>query len=198
MTDTIMVVDDDAAIREIFSIYLDMTGYKTHTATGGMECLDLLKTQKPDLILLDMMMEPMDGWETLLAIRSLPASMDIPVTIITGKQPTQGEILQYGGFIEDFIIKPVDFKKFAGTIHQVIEKDRVLKGEIDRIKENKQDPELLGEYTRLLRLVRVANSIWKRHEDHAWTDPIPLQEQVKRLQWIHKNLNFPDTLLEQR
>ena len=70
--DTVLIVDDDPAIREIFTVYLEMEGYRILAAAGGMECLDLLKTQKPDLILLDMMMEPMDGWETLLAIRSQP------------------------------------------------------------------------------------------------------------------------------
>ena len=49
-----------------------MGGYTATAVSGGQECLDLLKTQKPDLILLDLMMEPMDGWETLLAIRHHP------------------------------------------------------------------------------------------------------------------------------
>ncbi|PKL56274.1 MAG: hypothetical protein CVV34_08025, partial [Methanomicrobiales archaeon HGW-Methanomicrobiales-5] len=174
----------------------EMEGYRIFTATDGMACLNQLKTQIPDLILLDMMMEPMDGWETLLAIRSSPASRDIPVIIITGKEPTHEEILQNGSLIEDFIIKPVDFKKIAKTLHQVIERDRALKREIDRLKNSMSDPELLEEYTRLLRLVRVMSNLTKRHEDRAWNEPLPLKKYEGRLQLLHKKLNFPDFLLE--
>jgi DNA-binding response OmpR family regulator len=196
--DTILVVDDDPAIREIFSIYLEMAGYRILMATGGMSCLDQLKTEIPDLILLDMMMEPMDGWETLLAIRSIPASRDVPVIIITGKQPTPGDIFHFGILIEDFIIKPVDFKKISESLHHVIERDRVLKQEINRMKSEMQDPALLDEYIRLLRLVRVINNLWNRHEDRIWTDPVLLQKEEERLRVLHKKLKFSDSLLEQR
>jgi two-component system OmpR family response regulator len=64
--DTILIVDDEPAIREIFTAYLERGGYTSLAVAGGMECLETLKTQKPDLILLDLMMEPMDGWETPL------------------------------------------------------------------------------------------------------------------------------------
>ena len=192
MTDTVLIVDDDPAIREIFTVYLEMGGYRILAVSGGMECLELLKTQKPDLILLDMMMEPMDGWETLLAIRSFSDSCQIPVIIITGKHPTPEEILQYGGFIEDFILKPVDFQQVAASLHEVIEKDRILKGEIDRIRKQQPDLELSGEYIRLLRLVRVAHNLKKRSGVSLWTDPVPLKKQEDRLQWLHEQRGFPD------
>ncbi|MDO9326665.1 MAG: response regulator [Methanoregula sp.] len=196
MMDTILIVDDDPAIREIFTIYLEMRGYRILTATGGKECLDLLKTQKPELILLDMMMEPMDGWETLLAIRTSPANRQIPVIIITGKEPTPEEILQYGILIEDFILKPVDFKKIAASFHLIIEKDRVLHREIDRMKKEDQDPDVLNEYVHLLRLVRVANNLLKQPVDRPWRERIPLKKHEERLQWLHKKMGFPDLLLQ--
>jgi len=194
--DAVLIVDDEPAIREIFTVYLEMGGYKSLTATGGMECLELLKTQKPDIILLDLMMEPMDGLETLLAIRHYPPSSQIPVIIITGKQPTPEDILQYGGLIENFIVKPVDFKMIAESFHRIIEKNRELGREIDRIKNGEQDPELLSEYTRLLRLVRVAHNLKKRLKDRQWADRIPLKKLEERLQWLHKKLGFTDRLLQ--
>jgi two-component system OmpR family response regulator len=197
--DTILIVDDEPAIREIFTAYLERGGYKSLAVAGGLECLEQLKTQKPDLILLDLMMEPMDGWETLLAIRHYPPSRQIPVIIITGKSPTHEDIVQYGGLIEDFIIKPVDFKMIAESFHRIIEKDRELGREIDRIKigENGgQDPELLIEYTRLLRFVGVVHNLKKRLEDCQWADRIPIKNLEERLQWLHKKLGFPDRFLE--
>jgi two-component system OmpR family response regulator len=190
--DTVLVVDDEPAIREIFTIYLEMEGYRSCAVSGGRECIEWLKNEIPDLILLDLMMEPMDGWETLLAIQNSPPSSQIPVIIITGKQPTPEEILQYGIFIEDFIMKPVDFQIVVESFHRIIDKHRELSRQIDRIKKKDQDLELLNEYTLLLRLVRVTHNLKKRLDNRQWTERIPLQKLEDRLQWLHTNLGFPN------
>jgi CheY-like chemotaxis protein len=63
MTETVFVVDDDPAIREIFTAFLKMKGYTAIAVSGGRECLELLKTFNPDLILPDLMMETIaHGW----------------------------------------------------------------------------------------------------------------------------------------
>lgn len=196
MTDTILIVDDDPAIREIFTVYLDRAGYRILTVPGGKECLEMLETQIPDLVLLDLMMEPMDGWETLLAIRHYPSPSYVPVIIITGKSPVPEEILQYGILIDDFIVKPVDFKRISESIHCIIGKDRDLDREIDRVKTGEHDPGLLGEYSSLLRLVGVVHNLKKRLKDPLWADRIPLKQQEERLQWLHKKIGCPDNVLE--
>jgi two-component system, OmpR family, response regulator len=194
--DTVLIVDDEPAIREIFSVYLEMKGYKPHAVSGGMECLLWLKTQKPDLILLDLMMEPMDGWETLLTIRDYMPSHQIPVIIITGKTPTAEDLVQYGGLIEDFIVKPVDFKIIVESFQRIIEHNRDLGREIDRVKNEGQDPEFLTEYIHLLRLASVTNNLKTRLRDPRCTEGIPLKKLEERLLWLHKKLGFPDRLLE--
>jgi CheY-like chemotaxis protein len=188
--ETVLIVDDEAAIREIFTIYLEREGYKSIAVPGGRECLEHLKTERPDLILLDLMMEPMDGWETLLAIRQHPPSIQIPVIVITGKQPTPEEILQYGIFIEDFIMKPIDFELITRSFHRIIEKNKELGLEIDRIKNRGQDLELLDEYPRLLRLVRVTHNLKRRLDNRQWAERIPLKKLEDRLQWLHTDLGF--------
>jgi two-component system OmpR family response regulator len=194
--DTILIVDDEPAIREIFTAYLEMKGFNALTVTGGRECMDLLKMQKPDLILLDMMMEPMDGWETLLAIRSDPASRHIPVIIITGKQPVPEEILQYGGMIEDFIVKPIEFHKIITGLPRIIEDNKNLGLLTAQKKEEGGDPAFINEYPRVLRLVRVTHHLMKRFRDIPWTERISLQKQEERLIWLHNRLGFPAHLLE--
>jgi two-component system, OmpR family, response regulator len=194
--DTVLIVDDDPAIREIFSTYLEMGGYRVLAAAGGADCLELLKTHNPDIILLDLMMEPMDGWETLLAIRKNNPSCGSPVIIITGKHPVPGEILQYGGYIEDFIQKPVDFKQVVISLNRIIAKERDRDREINRIEADLSDPQLLGEYLCLLRLVGVVRSLCKRLRDHSLTDCIPLTAQEERLLVLHRKLGLPDTLLD--
>jgi two-component system, OmpR family, response regulator len=194
--DTVLIVDDDPAIREIFTAYLGMGGYRVLEASGGPACLDLLTAHKPDIILLDMMMEPMDGWETLLAIRHDPSTSHIPVIIITGKSPAPEEILKYGGLIEDFIVKPIDFNRIVRSLQGIIANDRDLVRETERLKKWGEEPELLDEYQSLLRLVRVAHNLELRFRGRPWAERLALSVPEERLQLLHKKLGFPDRFLE--
>jgi two-component system, OmpR family, response regulator len=194
--DTVLLVDDDPAIREIFSVYLGMGGYTTLEADGGPACLDLLRTKNPDIILMDMMMEPMDGWETLLAIRHDFPSSQVPVVIITGKPPVPEDVLKYGGLIEDFIVKPVDFKQVVASLPRIIADSRDLAREMERMRNEGCDPELLREYARLLRLVRVAHILKIRLRERPWTEQTLLKTQEEHLHLLHKQLGFPDSFLK--
>ncbi len=104
---TIMVVDDSPFIVDVFVTMLERGGYRTVAAYGGEECLEILKTVMPDLILLDIMMEPMDGWETLERIKENPSTKEIPVLMLTAKQLTPAEAQEYGIYIEDYVLKPI-------------------------------------------------------------------------------------------
>lgn len=193
---TVLVVDDDPAIREIFMVFLNRGGITATAVSGGQECLDLLKTLKPDLILLDLMMEPMDGWETLRAIRHHPLAGQVPVMIVTGKQPVLADILQYGGLIEDFIGKPIEFDKLVACLPITLEKIRDLQLISVQKKEAGVDPALIAEYTRLLRLVRIARNLIRRYKDIPWADRVSLKKQEERLASLHTLLGFPDRFLE--
>jgi two-component system OmpR family response regulator len=193
---SILLVDDDPAVREIFTAYLENGGYHVFSVSGGEECLRLLKTCRPDLILLDLMMEPMDGWQTLLAIRHNPATSRIPVLIVTGKQPEPGEIMQYGGMIEDFIIKPLEFGTIIATLHRIIEDTHELEQEIYRKTREKQDPELIGEYISLLHLVRITARLSKRFRFRQWADRTLVRNREEHLRELHTRLGLPDHFLE--
>jgi two-component system, OmpR family, response regulator len=191
---SVLIVDDDPAIREIFTAYLKMGGYAVTAVAGGRECLDFLATGNADLILLDLMMEPMDGWETLSAIRNHPAAGHIPVIIITGKQPVPEDILHYGSQIDDFFVKPVEFDKLVENLHRIIEKAR----DLDRMSEQKKgeghDPLLIAEYTRILRFLRIAHKLARRFRDFPWAARLSLHSQEERLISLHSQLGFPDHL----
>jgi two-component system OmpR family response regulator len=193
---SVLVVDDDPAIREIFTMYLSRGGYTAMAVSGGRECLEQLKTHTPDLILLDMMMEPMDGWETLRAIRKYPAAGQVPVIIITGKQPVPEDIDQFGSMIEDFIVKPVEFSKLVTTLNRTIETARDLDLMTTHMGEKRQDPALLAEYSGLLRLVRITRRLSGRFGDIPWADRISLHNREQRLSDLHSLLGVPDRFLE--
>jgi CheY-like chemotaxis protein len=195
MTATIPVVDDYPAIREIFTVFLEMRGFRTFTAPGEIECLELKKIKPPALILRDLMMEPRDGWETLLAIRTFPVSRGIPEIITTGKQPVPDEILQYSGRIEDFILKPVEFRTLVITLPRIIEMNRELGHLTTKKKEEGTDPAIIAEFTYLLRLVRITHNLMKRFGELSWADQIFLPKKEGRLKWLLSRLEIPDLFL---
>ena len=92
---TILVVDDNPSIVDIFVNMLQQGGYMTLTATSGEKALQILEKNRPDIILLDIMMEPLDGWQTLERIKAGPPSISsIPVMMITAKQLTIEEAVR--------------------------------------------------------------------------------------------------------
>ncbi len=109
MTLTICLVDDNADILGIFSLFFGRKGFNVITAFGGQECIDMIRVTPPDIIILDVMMEPMDGWNILKQIKSNPYTRHIPVIMVSGKLPTADELKAYSDLFVQYIMKPVSF-----------------------------------------------------------------------------------------
>lgn len=135
MSVAILIVDDEPALNELFVIGLKKYGFATEGVLGGRECLDLLReSYKPDLILLDMMMEPMDGWETLHQIKADLNFRKIPVIMQTGKNLTFKEAEQFSFYIEDYIMKPITPKRCVEFINEILERQRKISSFIERAR----------------------------------------------------------------
>jgi len=104
---TVLVVDDDPDIANIFKTFLSLDGHTALTASDGMICLEKVRQCKFDLILLDIMMAPMDGWETLEHIKSDPQTSSIPVIMVTGKPLLDNERAKYQNLFYHYLMKPV-------------------------------------------------------------------------------------------
>jgi two-component system, OmpR family, response regulator len=157
----ILIVDDEPAIADVFSLLLARKGYVPVTAQSGEECISVLKNQKkhPDLILLDIMMFPMDGWQTLEKIKENPLWKQIPVLMITGKQPTPAEAKKYGVCIEDYILKPVNAQDLYRAIEYVLMRKKFIAREIRVALKAGFEKELVCEYARLRKRVEVEKKI---------------------------------------
>ena len=157
----ILVVDDEPAIAEVFSLLLSQKGYVPVTAQSGKECISVLKNQKklPDLILLDVMMYPMDGWQTLEKIKGNSLWKQIPVLMVTGKQPTPAEAKKYGLCIEDYILKPLDAHELYSAIEYVLMRKKFIAREIRVALKAGFEKELVCEYARLRKRVEVEKKI---------------------------------------
>lgn len=113
----IMVVDDEAAIVRLVRATLQADGHSVITASRGEEALDLLDDQRPDLIVLDLMMPGIDGFETLRRIRS---ESQVPVIMLTARAADADKLKGLSGGADDYITKPFNPDELAARVTAVL------------------------------------------------------------------------------
>jgi len=115
---TVLVVDDHPRVLKFIEIDLKLRGFKVISATSGKEALDLVKTVKPDIVLLDMIMPGIDGFKALEALRTFSG---IPVIAFSASPGNQDEAMRLGA--NDFMHKPFDPDDMARKIKGFLDKD---------------------------------------------------------------------------
>jgi len=126
----ILVVDDDTNICELLNLYLKKEGFDTKTANNGKEAVELVKDYNPDLILLDVMMPQLDGWQTCRQIRK---DFDTPIIMLTAKGETFDKILGLELGADDYITKPFDTKEVIARIKAVLRRTGEKAEDSDKI-----------------------------------------------------------------
>lgn len=114
MAKKILVVDDDPALVRLIDRVLTQKGYEVMKANNGRDALRILHSQRPDLVLLDVVMPGMDGWQTCSRIRDIS---DVPIIILTGTHKTEDDItrgLEYGA--DSYLLKPVGNKELVARV----------------------------------------------------------------------------------
>ncbi len=108
MKKTILVIDDDAANLVMMKLLLDKLGYDTITFDNGWDGLASIRERMPDLVILDLMMTPIDGWEVLDELKR-DGPEGVPVILFTAKYLHEAEIAPYRDAIIHHLPKPVTF-----------------------------------------------------------------------------------------
>jgi len=119
----IMIVDDEPDIREIVRLYLESAGHTVIPAKNGLECLKLVKKERPDLILMDIRMPKLDGWTTIKKLQELDFARDIPIVVLTVERLTplrvvRKEIENLTAYVE----KPFTKSKLMETVGKVLKR----------------------------------------------------------------------------
>ena len=159
MDDSILIVDDSPYIVDGLVALLKRKGFKPIAALSGNEAISLLSKNKPDIILLDIMMEPMDGWETLEKIKANPETRDLPVLMFSAKKISPEEAQEHSLNIEDFVSKPVNPAQLLDAIKQVFERRSNVKLEATTAKDAGQDAAIIDEYSALRKSVDVDRNL---------------------------------------
>ena len=102
----ILVVDDDRNLRKIIATNLELAGYEVTAAANGTEAMQILESLQPDLVLLDVMMPSMDGYETTRRIRKHQVNSNVPIILLTAKGEVEDKLTGFDAGADDYITKP--------------------------------------------------------------------------------------------
>ena len=116
MPKKILIVEDEANIRELLRLYLEREGYTVLEAENGVEGIKKWKSDKPDMLLLDVMMPVMDGWEVCKEIR---AESDVPIIMLTAKGETADRVSGLEMGADDYIVKPLEMPEVIASVRAV-------------------------------------------------------------------------------
>lgn len=114
---TILIIEDEAAFREAIAFALEGEGYKVLQAENGAEGIELARAQIPDLIVSDVMMDSVDGYEAVLTLRQDPRTMGIPIILMTGKANKEGLVHAIELGADDYLSKPFTVAELMEAIN---------------------------------------------------------------------------------
>ena len=147
MPNKILIVDDDENICELLNLYLKKDGFDTLIAYDGKQAVEYAENYSPDLVLLDIMLPELDGWQVCREIRK---KSEMPIIMLTAKGETFDKILGLELGADDYITKPFDTKEVIARIKAVLrrsidseKKDKIQAVSYDKLKINLTNYELI-------------------------------------------------------
>jgi len=209
MSRKVLIVDDDAPIRAALEIHLRAAGYQPVGAASAADGLRLLYNEHPDLVLLDVVMPGMDGWEMAARIRELS---DVPLIIISGKDAEADKLRGFRLGADDYIVKPFSLAELGARIEAVLtraarsaqslDRQRYTFGDLHvdfdqhRVRRGSQLIDLTPTEFRLLRvLIEKAGDAISEAQLHAavWGEPYSNNAgYVRRYIWFLRQKIEPD------
>ena len=129
---TILIVDDELINRKLLDVLLKHEGYQTQCAASGEEALLMIEQRAPDLILLDVMMPDLDGYEVARILKAHPASLNIPIIMVSAQNERTARLAGLNAGAEEFLTKPIDRDELWLRVRNLLR----LKSEADVIRDN--------------------------------------------------------------
>jgi len=131
MAKTILVVDDEKRLCDLVRAYLTQEGFRVVTAANGQEALFVARHEKPDLILLDLMMPEMGGYEF---IRAYSRERDTPIMILTAKLDESDKVLGLELGADDYVTKPFSMRELTARVRALLRRSSKVEGETDILR----------------------------------------------------------------
>lgn len=128
----ILIVDDDPRIRELAALFLRREAFEVYEASDGLEALSMLETVKVDMVILDVMMPNMDGWELC---RQLRESYDFPLLMLTARGETSQKLKGFQLGTDDYLVKPFDPPELVARVRALLKRYRIATSQTVQVGE---------------------------------------------------------------
>ena len=197
-----LVVEDEDDIAELIRYHLDREGWEVILASNGADALRRARERRPDVVLLDIMIPQLDGWEVCRQLKRDPATREVPVIIVTGRVDEDDKVLGFDLGADDYIIKPFWPRELVARLRAVVRrgradarKVRLTAGELE-IDRDRFEVRMQGrpvgltpkEFELLATLVGAPGRVFGREAllDHVWgrdsfVEPRTVDVHVARL-----------------
>lgn len=208
----ILLVDDEPMVREVVSAYLGREGFRVTEATGGAAALEALRTQEPNLVILDVMLPEVDGLSVLSELRR---HSDIPVILLTARAEESDRVLGLELGADDYVVKPFSPRELVARVRTVLKRlhrvepryerhefgDLVIDGRTREVFVEGKPADLTPKEFELLEFfcssprqvfsrVQLLEQVWDSSPE--WQDPATVTVHVRRVrQKIEKDPETP-------
>ncbi len=206
----VLVVEDDASLRKLMSAALKQNGYQPFTAEDGEMALDMLEKTNIDIVISDIMMPNMDGYELTMQLRR--AKIDIPILLVTAKESFEDKQRGFMAGVDDYMVKPIDVNEMVLRVGALLRRAKmasehsltvgtcVLDYDAQSVKFGAGQAETIPqkEFLLLFKLLSYPNKIFTRRQllDELWgmeheVDERTVDVHIKRLRERYNgNPNF--------
>jgi two-component system OmpR family response regulator len=204
----VLIVDDDANIRELVQLFLKKEGFELFEAPDGLKALQLMEKIKMDLVIIDIMMPNMDGWELCRELREFS---DIPILMLTAKGETAQKVKGFELGADDYLVKPFDPVELAARVKALLKRYKITVSQIINIAEftlnrktheisykNKEFTIPLKEFELLFKLASYPGKTFSREDliEDIWGydyegDERTVDVHIKRVRERFPELDFP-------
>jgi DNA-binding response OmpR family regulator len=120
-TKMILCIEDEPEMIDLIRVILTRRGFEIRGANGGKEGLEIIRTELPDLVLLDLMMPEMDGWEVYQQMKADETTKNIPVIVVTARAQSIEKVLGlHIAKVDDYIVKPFSPQELLSSVEKVL------------------------------------------------------------------------------
>jgi DNA-binding response OmpR family regulator len=204
----LLIVDDDANIRELVLLFLKKEGFELYQASDGIKALNIMEKVKMDLVIIDIMMPNMDGWELCRELREFS---DIPILMLTAKGETAQKVKGFELGADDYLVKPFDPIELVARVKALLKRYKITASqtiEIGEFKLNRKTHEIsfqereytipLKEFELLFKLASYQGKTFSREQliEDIWGydyegDERTVDVHIKRLRERFSETAFP-------
>ncbi|TAG92389.1 MAG: response regulator [Oscillatoriales cyanobacterium] len=132
----ILVVDDEADCQTVLAMYLESQGYRVQSATSGIEALSIFESDPPDLVISDVMMPEMDGFEFCRRLRNTRLGQLMPFIFLSGQGEIESKVEGHSIGADDYLVKPFQSEEILAKVKGQLERSHRIHAEIVRLLQN--------------------------------------------------------------